>query len=68
MPATIATPTNRRSGPRRRSKGWHGPNRKGFQTYAEAFHAAWNGGTDAAKLLAAVAAIETRQPLHVRVR
>jgi hypothetical protein len=37
-------------------EGWHGPNRKGFQTYAEAFHAAWNGGTDAAKLLAAVAA------------
>jgi hypothetical protein len=22
-------------------EGWHGPNRKGFQTYAEAFHAAW---------------------------
>jgi hypothetical protein len=20
---------------------WHGPDRKGFQTYAEAFHAAW---------------------------
>jgi predicted CXXCH cytochrome family protein len=37
-------------------EGWHGPNRKGFQTYAEAFHAAWNDGTDAAKLLAAVAA------------
>src|SRR5262249_40550254 len=37
-------------------EGWHGPNRKGFQTYAAAFHSAWNGGADAAGLLAAVAA------------
>jgi tetratricopeptide (TPR) repeat protein len=35
---------------------WHGPNRKGFQNYAAAFHSAWNDEADAAKLLAAVAA------------
>nr|WP_291577291.1 tetratricopeptide repeat protein [Bradyrhizobium sp.] len=35
---------------------WHGPNRKGFQNYAAAFHSAWNDQADAAKLLAAVAA------------
>jgi predicted CXXCH cytochrome family protein len=35
---------------------WHGPNRKGFQTYAAAFDAAWTDKTDAATLLAAVAA------------
>jgi predicted CXXCH cytochrome family protein len=34
---------------------WHGPVRKGFQMYAEAFHAAWAGQTDAAALLSAVA-------------
>jgi Flp pilus assembly protein TadD len=34
---------------------WHGPNRKGFQNYAEAFRAAWNGSADAPALLAAVA-------------
>jgi tetratricopeptide (TPR) repeat protein len=34
---------------------WHGPNRKGFQNYAEAFHSAWNEEADAAKLLAIVA-------------
>jgi predicted CXXCH cytochrome family protein len=34
---------------------WHGPRRKGFQTYAEAFHAAWNDQADAAALLAVVA-------------
>jgi predicted CXXCH cytochrome family protein len=37
-------------------EGWHGPNRKGFQNYAEAFQAAWTGRADAATLLAAVAA------------
>jgi predicted CXXCH cytochrome family protein len=37
-------------------EGWHGPSRKGFQTYAEAFRAAWTDQPDAAKLLAAVAA------------
>jgi predicted CXXCH cytochrome family protein len=35
---------------------WHGPNRKGYQRYAEAFHAAWSDDADAEKLLAAVAA------------
>jgi predicted CXXCH cytochrome family protein len=35
---------------------WHGPNRKGFQNYAEAFRAAWTDRADAAALLAAVAA------------
>src|SRR5205085_9704920 len=35
---------------------WHGPNRKGLQNYAEAFHAAWTGRSDAAALLAAIAA------------
>jgi predicted CXXCH cytochrome family protein len=34
---------------------WHGPNRKGLQTYAEAFHAAWTDQADAAGLLAVVA-------------
>jgi predicted CXXCH cytochrome family protein len=37
-------------------EGWFGPNREGFQNYAEAFHAAWADQPDAAKLLAAVAA------------
>jgi predicted CXXCH cytochrome family protein len=35
---------------------WHGPNRKGLQNYAQAFHAAWIGESDAAALLGAVAA------------
>jgi predicted CXXCH cytochrome family protein len=35
---------------------WHGPDRKGFQNYAEAFQASWSGRADAATLLAAVAA------------
>jgi tetratricopeptide (TPR) repeat protein len=34
---------------------WRGPKRKGFQNYAEAFRAAWDGSADAPKLLAAVA-------------
>jgi predicted CXXCH cytochrome family protein len=34
---------------------WHGPERKGFQTYAAAFHAAWSEQADAAALLAKVA-------------
>jgi predicted CXXCH cytochrome family protein len=33
----------------------HGPGRKGFQTYAAAFHAAWTDQADAAALLAVVA-------------
>ncbi len=38
---------------------WHGPNRKGFQNYAEAFTAAWSDQPDAVNLLAAVAADST---------
>jgi predicted CXXCH cytochrome family protein len=34
---------------------WHGPTRKGLQSYAEAFHAAWSDQADAAALLAVVA-------------
>ena len=34
---------------------WYGPERKGFQTFGPAFHAAWTGAPDAASLLAAVA-------------
>ena len=37
-------------------ESWYGPNREGFQNYAEAFHAAWADQPDSAKLLAAVAA------------
>jgi predicted CXXCH cytochrome family protein len=37
-------------------ENWFGPKRKGFQTYADAFHAAWTDQPDAARLLAAVAA------------
>jgi Flp pilus assembly protein TadD len=35
---------------------WFGPERKGFQTYAKAFHAARSGGADAARLLGEIAA------------
>jgi Flp pilus assembly protein TadD len=35
---------------------WHGPNRKGLQNYAGAFHAAWTGRSDAAALLGKIAA------------
>jgi predicted CXXCH cytochrome family protein len=44
---------------------WHGPNRKGFQNYAEAFHAAWTEQPDAEKLLAAVAS-NGNMPAYVR--
>jgi len=43
---------------------WHGPNRKGFQRYAEAFHAAWTSQADAAELLAALAS--ERAPAFAR--
>ncbi len=33
---------------------WHGPDRKGFQHYGPAFHAAWTDAPDAERLLAAV--------------
>ncbi len=36
-------------------QSWHGPDRKGFQRYAEAFHAAWTDQAGAEKLLTAVA-------------
>ena len=35
---------------------WHGPNRKGLQTFGDAFDAAWTGKATAAAQLAAVAA------------
>jgi predicted CXXCH cytochrome family protein len=38
---------------------WHGPERKGFQNYAEAFQASWTDRADAAALLAMVAASPT---------
>ncbi|WP_458160897.1 tetratricopeptide repeat protein [Bradyrhizobium sp. 18BD] len=38
---------------------WHGPVRKGFQNYAEAFLASWTDQSDAAALLATVAASPT---------
>ncbi|MEM8644517.1 MAG: tetratricopeptide repeat protein [Pseudomonadota bacterium] len=34
---------------------WYGPERKGYQTFGPAFHAAWTGAPDAATLLATVA-------------
>jgi predicted CXXCH cytochrome family protein len=36
-------------------QSWHGPERKGFQRYAEAFHDAWSGGADSQALLTAAA-------------
>jgi Tetratricopeptide repeat len=44
---------------------WYGPNREGFQNYAEAFHVAWTDQPDAAKLLAAVAS-DGKAPAFVR--
>src|SRR5207245_2426617 len=38
---------------------WHGPARKGFQNYAEAFQASWTDRSDAAALLAMVAGSPT---------
>jgi predicted CXXCH cytochrome family protein len=37
-------------------ESWHGLERKGFQNYAQAFHAAWTEQTDAETLLSAVVA------------
>ena len=54
MPVTIVMATNRRSGATNAIERWHGPERKGFQKYAEAFHSAWADRTDAAALLSAV--------------
>jgi predicted CXXCH cytochrome family protein len=44
---------------------WHGPDRKGFQTYANAFHAAWTEQPDAEKMLAAVVS-DGSTPAYVR--
>ncbi|MDA9431057.1 tetratricopeptide repeat protein [Bradyrhizobium sp. CCBAU 51627] len=40
----------------RQVETWFGPERHGYQTYARAFHAAWNEAVDTQTLLAAVAA------------
>jgi Flp pilus assembly protein TadD len=42
---------------------WHGPDRKGFQNYAPAFHSAWNDQADAAKLLATVTTDTNAPPI-----
>jgi Flp pilus assembly protein TadD len=44
---------------------WYGPDRKGFQNYAEALHSAWSNQSDAAKLLA-VAAADRNTPAIAR--
>jgi predicted CXXCH cytochrome family protein len=44
---------------------WHGPDRKGFQTYAAAFHSAWADQTDAPALLASMIKNDTA-PAFVR--
>ena len=44
---------------------WYGPERKGYQSFGPAFHAAWTGTSDAAALLAAVAEDEAA-PSFVR--
>ena len=55
MPATIVIRDKSAQWAASAIEGWHGPTRKGFQKYAEAFHAAWTEQADAAALLAAVA-------------
>jgi predicted CXXCH cytochrome family protein len=44
---------------------WHGAGRKGFQTYAGAFHAAWTNQAEAAALLAVVAS-DSKSPAFAR--
>ena len=44
---------------------WHGSARKGFQTYAEAFHAAWGDQADAEALLSVVA-LDRNAPAFAR--
>jgi predicted CXXCH cytochrome family protein len=44
---------------------WHGPDRKGLQNYAEAFHAAWTNHRNAATLLAGVAS-DRKAPAFAR--
>ena len=43
-------------------ENWYGPNREGFQNFAEAFHAAWSDQPGAAELLVAVAADHNSPP------
>ena len=52
MPATTVTADKTAEWAAAAIEGWHGPNRKGLQAYAEAFHAAWTNQPDAAALLA----------------
>ncbi len=47
---------------------WFGPERKGFQTFGPAFHAAWTGAPDAQALLAAVAGDPGTRRLRPRQR
>ena len=47
-------------------EGWHGPNRKGFQNYAAAFHAAWDGGADASAQLGRRRRRQQRRPAFAR--
>jgi predicted CXXCH cytochrome family protein len=44
---------------------WFGPQRQGYQTYAQAYHAAWSGQPDAEGQLAAIAAGRDN-PAYVR--
>jgi Tfp pilus assembly protein PilF len=44
---------------------WHGPQRKGFQTYAPAFQASWTEATNAGELLAALAS-DLKAPAFAR--
>jgi predicted CXXCH cytochrome family protein len=46
-------------------ESWHGPSRKGLQTYAQAFHKSWTDQADAAALLA-VAASDRNAPAIAR--
>jgi len=46
-------------------ENWHGPNRTGSKSYAEAFHAAWEDHADAATLLSSVA-MDRNYPSFVR--
>ena len=47
-------------------QSWHGPDRKGFQHYAEAFHAAWADQGWAEKLLTAAASDHREKPGFAR--
>jgi predicted CXXCH cytochrome family protein len=46
-------------------ENWHGPNRKGFQSYAAGLHAAWMNQADAGSLLALIAT-DDRSPAIAR--